>query len=135
MKNSYLQIIVIGTAVSVLALLYYFIDARSEAIFPRCPFYMLTGWLCPGCGSQRAISALLHVEIMQAIRYNIMLVVALPFLGYSAFVFLWNTMQSRKIEQSVFYSPVFPKIVLVAIIVFTIARNIPSFPFDYLKSP
>lgn len=46
---------------------------------------MLTGLKCPGCGSQRALHALLHLNIGEAFRYNAMLVVAVPFLlSYAA---------------------------------------------------
>ncbi|MDE5687365.1 MAG: DUF2752 domain-containing protein [Paramuribaculum sp.] len=46
--------------------------------FPRCIFLQLTGWKCPGCGSQRALHALLHLDIAKAWRYNAMLVAAIP---------------------------------------------------------
>ena len=28
--------------------------------FPSCPLHALTGWLCPLCGSLRAVHAILH---------------------------------------------------------------------------
>lgn len=46
--------------------------------FPRCIFLQLTGWKCPGCGSQRALHSLLHLDIAKAWRYNAMLVAAIP---------------------------------------------------------
>lgn len=35
-----------------------------------CPFYYLTGWLCPFCGGQRMILALLHGNVGEAFRLN-----------------------------------------------------------------
>lgn len=39
---------------------------------------MLTGLPCAGCGSQRAIHALLHLDLSGALRYNFMAVVFIP---------------------------------------------------------
>ena len=38
--------------------------------FPSCPFYALTGWLCPLCGSLRAVHALLHGAPRAAWGFN-----------------------------------------------------------------
>lgn len=39
---------------------------------------MLTGLECPGCGSQRAIHSLLHLDIGAAFKFNALLVSSLP---------------------------------------------------------
>lgn len=59
-------------------LLYFCIDPAKSAIFPKCPFLVLTGWKCPGCGSQRAIHSLLHLDFAEAFGYNMLLVTSLP---------------------------------------------------------
>lgn len=50
----------------------------SSVPAPKCIFKALTGWDCPGCGSQRAIHALLHGRIVEAWRFNAALLLALP---------------------------------------------------------
>jgi hypothetical protein len=40
------------------------------AFYPACPFHALTGWDCPGCGSTRALAALLHGELWRALSLN-----------------------------------------------------------------
>ena len=60
--------------------IYFLFDPSSARFFPRCPFLMLTGLKCPGCGSQRAIHALLTGNLSEAWRYNMMLVLAIPYL-------------------------------------------------------
>lgn len=69
----------IGIAlVAVAGIIFFTFDPSASALFPKCPFLMLTGWQCPGCGSQRAIHALLHLDIVAALRYNALLVLSLP---------------------------------------------------------
>lgn len=47
----------------------------SFAFYPRCPFHLLTGLQCPGCGSTRAMHQLLHGHVGEAFRLNPMLFV------------------------------------------------------------
>lgn len=39
---------------------------------PKCPFFVLTGLQCPSCGNTRALHALLHGRITEALAYNAM---------------------------------------------------------------
>lgn len=63
-----------------IAVAYKYLDPSVVPIFPRCPFRLLTGYLCPGCGSQRAIHHLLNLDLPGAWRMNPLLVIALPYL-------------------------------------------------------
>ena len=63
-----------------IAVAYKYLDPAVVPIFPRCPFRLLTGYLCPGCGSQRAIHHLLNLDLPGAWRMNPLLVIALPYL-------------------------------------------------------
>ena len=59
----------------------YFAYNPSESVwFPKCPFLLLTGLKCPGCGSQRTIHALLHLDFHAALRYNALLVSSIPYI-------------------------------------------------------
>lgn len=51
---------------------------------PRCPFRLLTGFDCPGCGSQRALQALIDGHPLTAIRHNLILLPAIPYLALCA---------------------------------------------------
>ncbi|MBQ7690591.1 MAG: DUF2752 domain-containing protein [Muribaculaceae bacterium] len=75
-NNNFL--IFFGMAVAVMALAIYFVfDPSAEgSLFPRCVFLTLTGWKCPGCGSQRALHSLLHGDLLGVIRFNAALPVA-----------------------------------------------------------
>lgn len=70
----------IGIAIAVLAIALYFIFDPEDTTnaFPKCPLYSLTGWKCAGCGLQRAIHDLLHLDIRGAAHHNALFIVALP---------------------------------------------------------
>lgn len=65
-------------AILIIGIIYYFFNPSSNALFPKCPFLTLTGFTCPGCGSQRAIHSLLHLNVADAIKCNLLLVLSLP---------------------------------------------------------
>jgi hypothetical protein len=62
---------IVATAVALLAgvLLYRFPPERYT-FYPRCPFHAATGLLCPGCGTTRALGALVHGDVGSALRFN-----------------------------------------------------------------
>ena len=65
----------------VLGFIYYVLDPATSNVFPQCTFLSLTGYKCPGCGSQRAIHALLNGDVKEAFGYNAMLLVAIPWIA------------------------------------------------------
>ena len=54
----------------VTAPLLFAFDPAATWWFPSCPFRGLTGWLCPLCGSLRAVHALLHGAPEAALALN-----------------------------------------------------------------
>ncbi len=71
------RFVVLGLFLAMLAALSCIDPAGSKHI-PRCPFYVLTGLKCPGCGSLRAVHAILHGDLAQAWRFNALAVILLP---------------------------------------------------------
>lgn len=82
-----LSVTAVLAAAGVLLVLYLF-DPASSVLFPKCPFFLLTGLKCPGCGSQRALHELVHLHIGEALRFNAALVLSVPFLATLAAAFL-----------------------------------------------
>lgn len=56
----------------------FFVDPSEASWAPKCMVKALTGYDCPGCGSQRMFHALLHGDIAAAWRHNAFLLLALP---------------------------------------------------------
>lgn len=57
---------------------YYYGHDPSDGGAPVCAFRYLTGYDCPGCGSQRAFHALLHGRVAEAWGYNPFVFFAVP---------------------------------------------------------
>ena len=55
---------------AVIVLVYGNFDPSATWWMPRCPSKIITGFDCPGCGTQRALYALLHGDLAGAVRYN-----------------------------------------------------------------
>src|SRR5438445_813374 len=55
-------------------------NPTQHAFYPVCLFHRLTGWQCPGCGGLRAAHSLLHGQILNALHFNPLAVMALPML-------------------------------------------------------
>lgn len=60
--------------------LYSSLDPADSVYWPKCPFFMLTGLECPGCGAQRAIHSLLNGDFVSALHFNVLTVIAIPYL-------------------------------------------------------
>ena len=91
-----------------------------------CPFYRLTGLYCPGCGSGRAVQALYHGHIAQAVRYNILLpLFGLPSLAVLAHEYLRIVFPALKLRP-VYVSQTVVRAVIVIVIVFWVLRNVPA---------
>lgn len=104
-----------------LTLLYALVDPEHTP-FPRCPFLALTGWQCPGCGSQRAIHDLLHGHITQAWAHNAMLIIAIPIL---IIIFTVNLRPARwpRLHAALNSTPA-AWTALAAILLWTLTRNL-----------
>ena len=92
-----------------------------------CLFYELTGLYCPGCGSGRAVIALLHGQVGEAFSHNALLfVLGLPcgaVLAYEYLRFVFPGLRLKKIELPVRTA----RLALGMIVGFWILRNIPGF--------
>ena len=83
------------SVIAVLVVLYEKYDPADFVLFPKCIFHSITGLQCPGCGSQRAMHALLNLEIGEAVRYNALFVAALPFLAVLVTLHFMRRLQAR----------------------------------------
>src|SRR5476649_40170 len=62
----------------------YAVDPNRHAVYPQCLLYNATGIYCAGCGATRALYALLHGRVLDALHDNALFIAALPLLLYVA---------------------------------------------------
>jgi hypothetical protein len=93
---------------------------NPAAIFPLCPFRLLTGWNCPACGGLRMTYDVLHGDLAAAVHDNVFLLVGIPVLAG------WVLLRRRR-NKSVLPMPALATI-LITTLVWTVVRNLPGFP-------
>lgn len=76
-------------------LFYYIFNPLQSRFMPQCAFHRLTGLSCPGCGTQRALHALLHGDIAAAFSANAFLIIISPLLMFLLWVELNRTRRPR----------------------------------------
>ncbi len=99
------------------------------SLLPPCPFHALTGWFCPGCGSTRALHALIHGDAALALAMNPLLVVVLPLLAWMALSAAGISLPGRRLLLPFAGNP---RIWLVALLGYWVLRNLPWMPFAWL---
>lgn len=114
-----------------LAVLFFVLDPAKHTLFPRCLFNSLTGYYCPGCGSQRAIHSLLHFDFAGVVSYNFLFIPAFLLIFYNYLHPVFNQIFKWKLPN-IFYFKNTPWIIFGVVIVFWIARNLPYYPFSVL---
>lgn len=113
--------------------LYFFFSPAEVNFFPKCPFYSLTHFHCPGCGSQRAIHSFLQGDIWKALQYNFLILLAIAVLLYKLFLWISPNRKKDKMERkNILYANATPWVIFGIIMLYWVLRNIPVAPFTYL---
>jgi hypothetical protein len=112
----------LAATLTALAVLFRFPPERYN-FYPRCPIYTYLHLQCPGCGTTRALAALLHGDIGAALHYNPLTTILLPivlfYLAYS-----YSRRDSRSDGLMTLRIPVVYSLFAIAAI-FTVTRNLP----------
>jgi Protein of unknown function (DUF2752) len=100
----------------------------NQIPFPVCPFFALTGFACPGCGTTRGLHLLLHGNVVAAFRFNPLMMVLLPCLLYALVRHTNAVMRGRPIKGNQLNAK-YIWLLFFVVLSFWIIRNTPFYPF------
>lgn len=96
-------------------------DPNVPGHYPPCPVFALTGLLCPGCGTLRALSALARGDVAIAWGHNPLTVLAVPWMVWGTIGLGRYAMRSTPIR---WHLPRWSAWAMPAgLVVFTVVRN------------
>ncbi len=115
---------IVFTVLTLLAILYKLYNPLNSNLFPKCPFRSITGYRCPGCGSQTSIHYLLNFDVKNAVRANLLLILSIPYV-LAGFVFDLIKSPGEKVLKwrKILFGTKAIYVVLTVIIGFWILRN------------
>ncbi|MGP4025060.1 DUF2752 domain-containing protein [Actinomadura sp. 3N407] len=106
------------------ALVVAFRDPGEAGHYPSCPFLVMTGFYCPGCGMMRLVHALTHGDVGTAFGLNPLLFVLLPVFGY--LYVRWTVLAARgRPMRTVLFKPVVAYSFVGLLAVYWVVRNLP----------
>lgn len=95
----------------------------AQHFFPQCPMRTITGLLCPGCGSQRALHQALHGNFAMSMQFNFLLLPAafyglISMIGPFIFSHNWSSLRMKFFGSAAAY------IALGIIMIYWVGRNL-----------
>ena len=107
-------------------------DPHEAGSWGLCPWLLLTGTACPGCGGLRAVHDLTHGDLAAAVSSNALLVVSLPLLAAvwtRAVLTRWRGPAPAPAPAPAPDNPAFALwaggVALVVVLLFWLVRNLP----------
>ena len=114
---------ILGLLLLAVALYYFFLNPYQQTdFFMSCPFYKITGYQCPGCGSQRAFHDILHFHFLEAFKQNALFVLGIPYV-LLIFYANFNKEKHQKLRQVLVGNKTLLILLIVAIL-FGVLRNL-----------
>jgi hypothetical protein len=112
-------------AVGLAALALHVRDPHRDGAWGSCPFRLLTGLDCPGCGSLRAVHDLTGLDLVGAASSNLLLVAMVPLA-----VLVWGRWVARAWRGGTrpllsLRTPVVTA-ALAVVLAFAVLRNLPA---------
>ncbi len=86
-----------------------------------CPFKMITGLPCPGCGGMRAAWALLHGDVSDALWMNPLSCLVIAFLILLPFIMIYDIVKCANVVDAMLYSK-WPKSLWIVVIIILCAN-------------
>lgn len=110
--------------VILLGVVYYFVNPSANGHPIQCPWRLRTGTLCPACGSQRALNALVHGNVLQALSYNYFFILSIPYALIAVLISWYNRSHRFDGLKRIAFHPITLKAYVVLFFVWWIGRNL-----------
>lgn len=123
--------ITVGVSVPAALFLCVFLFLKFKS--PPCFFYGATGLYCIGCGAGRALDSLFHLKILDALQYNLLFTLSLPYAALLLIKWYFSIILGKEIMKPIKISDKGAIIYAVILGAFFILRNIPYPPFNNLS--
>ena len=101
-------------------------DPHSSGSWGYCPWLLLTGTYCPGCGGLRAVNDLTRGDVAAAASSNLLLVAALPVLALVWLRALVDGWRGVRRPVAARRAGLLGAAVLGLAVVFAVVRNLPA---------
>lgn len=99
------------------------VDPNQPGHYPTCPFLLVTGLQCPGCGSLRAIHALTRGDVGSAVGLNALAIAALVLL--TVIWVRWLRARLAGYERARLAPAGRIRALLAVVVIFGVLRNLP----------
>lgn len=123
--HKYSVILLLAGAFPAGAILFFAEPFLEGSVLPPCPFHALTHLYCPGCGTTRALHALLHGQLGLALSMNPLAVLAVPLIPAIL-------IRPRFPDQAWLAKLADARLWMPVVLAFSVLRNLPWAPFAWL---
>lgn len=72
---------------------------------PLCPFRLLIGFPCPGCGGLRAANMLLRGDVLSALYTNPLSCIVMIFFAILPFIYLYDKVANKRLVANILAQP------------------------------
>lgn len=122
------------TALGAAVLLYaWWADPGRTVGYLPCTFHWLTGLHCPGCGGQRALHALLHGKLVEAVQLNALAVLIVLPAGVGTYLRYAHTCLGQAPTGGTLRLKRWVTAFLVLALIYGVVRNLPGEAFALLR--
>lgn len=127
MKSYVIKILSVTAPITAILVVCFLLWQFTGQALP-CMFHFITGLYCPGCGSGRMFLSIFRLDFYQAFRYNPAVFAMLPIFAIIFIIHLIAYLRNKKMVASKLEKAIFI-ILIVVLILFGIARNLPIFAY------
>ena len=101
-------------------------NPEEYRFFPKCPVYLLTGYKCPGCGSQRAFYHLFHGDVKAAFSYNPLMLLMIPYILSGIFLEYIVNRENRRMARlrNLLFNKWVAIVLAAMLLIYTFVRNL-----------